>query len=136
VPYHWGRFQDLATREQYPPIDTNVMESFDTRVYHPPGTDLLTSLISADKILLGSEMLGAARGDNPDPGFPWNDTQALRGRGQAVRRQPGEDPRNATSAGSTPGLTSGSPPAPGNRGHDHRSSERVRLTPRLSYRIR
>jgi hypothetical protein len=33
-PHHWGRFQDLATREQYPPIDTNVKESFDTRVYH------------------------------------------------------------------------------------------------------
>jgi 4-oxalmesaconate hydratase len=77
VPYHWGRFQGLAAREQYPPIGTNVMEnvSFDTCVYHQPGIDLLTSVISADNILFASEMLGAVRGDNPDGGFPWDDTK-------------------------------------------------------------
>jgi 4-oxalmesaconate hydratase len=77
VPYHWGRFQGLAIREQYPPIGTNVMEnvSFDTCVYHQPGIDLLTSVISADNILFASEMLGAVRGDNPDGGFPWDDTK-------------------------------------------------------------
>jgi 4-oxalmesaconate hydratase len=77
VPYHWGRFQGLTVREQYPPIDTNVMEnvSFDTCVYHQPGIDLLTSVISTDNILFASEMLGAVRGDNPDGGFPWDDTK-------------------------------------------------------------
>ncbi|HEX3711949.1 MAG TPA: amidohydrolase family protein [Trebonia sp.] len=77
VPYHWGRFKGLATREQYPPIETNVMGnvSFDTCVYHQPGIDLLTSVVSADNILFASEMLGAVRGDNPDGGFPWDDTK-------------------------------------------------------------
>ena len=48
---------------------------FDTCVYHQPGIDLLTSVISADNILFASEMLGAVRGDNPDGGFPWDDTK-------------------------------------------------------------
>ena len=77
VPYHWGRFQGIATREKFPPIAGNVMGNvfFDTCVYHQPGTDLLTSVISPDNILFASEMLGAVRGDNPDGGFPWDDTK-------------------------------------------------------------
>jgi 4-oxalmesaconate hydratase len=37
--------------------------------------DLLTGVISPDHILFASEMLGAVRGDNPDGGFPWDDTK-------------------------------------------------------------
>src|ERR1700760_890360 len=77
VPYHWGRFAGIATREKFAPIEQNVMRNvcFDTCVYHQPGIDLLTSVISADNILFASEMLGAVRGDNPDGGFPWDDTK-------------------------------------------------------------
>ncbi len=77
VPYHWGRFQGIAAREQDPPIDANVMGNvlFDTCVYHQPGIDLLTSVISPDNILFASEMLGAVRGTNPAGGFPWDDTK-------------------------------------------------------------
>ena len=77
VPYHWGRFKGIATREKYPPIEQNVMTnvSFDTCVYHQPGIDLLTSVISPDNILFASEMLGAVRGNNPDGDFPWDDTK-------------------------------------------------------------
>jgi 4-oxalmesaconate hydratase len=76
VPYHWGRFKGIATREKRPPIDlllNNVF--FDTCVYHQPGIDLLTSVISPDNILFASEMLGAVRGNNPDGDFPWDDTK-------------------------------------------------------------
>jgi 4-oxalmesaconate hydratase len=77
VPYHWGRFKGIATREKFPPIEENVMRnvSFDTCVYHQPGIDLLTSVISPDKIVFASEMLGAVRGNNPDGDFPWDDTK-------------------------------------------------------------
>src|ERR1700722_14489450 len=77
VPYHWGRFKGMATREKFPPIEENVMTnvSFDTCVYHQPGIDLLTSVISQDNILFASEMLGAVRGNNPDGDFPWDDTK-------------------------------------------------------------
>ena len=36
VPYHWGRFKGIATREKYPPIEENVMTNvfFDSCVYH------------------------------------------------------------------------------------------------------
>jgi len=77
VPYHWGRFKGIATREKFPPIEGNVMTnvSFDTCVYHQPGIDLLTSVISPESILFASEMLGAVRGNNPDGDFPWDDTR-------------------------------------------------------------
>ena len=77
VPYHWGRFKGIATREKYPPIEENVMTNvfFDTCVYHQPGMDLLTSVIPAENILFASEMLGAVRGNNPDGDFPWDDTR-------------------------------------------------------------
>jgi 4-oxalmesaconate hydratase len=77
VPYHWGRFQGIATREEDLPVESNVLGNvfFDTCVYHQPGIDLLTSVISADNILFASEMLGAVRGRNPDGDFAWDDTK-------------------------------------------------------------
>jgi len=77
VPYHWGRFQGIATREKRPPVDTLLMNNvfFDTCVYHQPGIDLLTTVIKPDNILFASEMLGAVRGNNPDGDFPWDDTK-------------------------------------------------------------
>jgi 4-oxalmesaconate hydratase len=48
---------------------------FDTCVYHQPGIDLLTNVISADNILFASEMLGAVRGNNPETGASWDDTK-------------------------------------------------------------
>ncbi|HWG01307.1 MAG TPA: amidohydrolase family protein [Trebonia sp.] len=77
VPYHWGRYQGLAVREQRPPVASHLLGNvfFDTCVYHQPGINLLTSVIPADNILFASEMLGAVRGDNPDTGAPWDDTK-------------------------------------------------------------
>jgi 4-oxalmesaconate hydratase len=77
VPYHWGRFQGLTVRMGRPPLEGHVMRNvfFDTCVYHQPGIDLLTSVISTDNILFASEMLGAVRGDNPDTGASWDDTK-------------------------------------------------------------
>jgi 4-oxalmesaconate hydratase len=77
VPYHWGRFLGIATREDRPSIDSHLMNnvSFDTCVYHQPGIDLLTSVIKPASILFASEMLGAVRGRNPDGDFPWDDTK-------------------------------------------------------------
>ena len=85
MPYHWGRFLGIATRENRPPIETHLMNNvfFDTCVYHQPGIDLLTAVISPDNILFASEMLGAVRGDNPDGGFPWDDTKRYVDRGAA-----------------------------------------------------
>ena len=67
--------------------------SFDTCVYHQPGIDLLTSVISPDNILFASEMLGAVRGDNPDGGLPLGRHEAVRRRGEARRRRPRQDLR-------------------------------------------
>jgi 4-oxalmesaconate hydratase len=77
VPYHWGRFLGIATRENRPPVETLLMNNvfFDTCVYHQPGIDLLTTVIKPDNILFASEMLGAVRGNNPDGDFPWDDTK-------------------------------------------------------------
>ncbi len=77
APYHWGRFKGIAMREKFPPIETNVMSNvcFDTCVYHQPGIDLLTGVVSPDSILFASEMLGAVRGNNPDGDFAWDDTR-------------------------------------------------------------
>jgi 4-oxalmesaconate hydratase len=77
VPYHWGRFQGIATREKFPPIEANVLTNvfFDTCVYHQPGIDLLTSVVPVENILFASEMLGAVRGNNPAGDFPWDDTK-------------------------------------------------------------
>jgi 4-oxalmesaconate hydratase len=77
VPYHWGRFGGLAQRMKRPPLAEHVMGNvfFDTCVYHQPGIDLLTSVISPDNVLFASEMLGAVRGVNPDSGADWDDTR-------------------------------------------------------------
>jgi 4-oxalmesaconate hydratase len=77
VPYHWGRFLGLAERMKRPPLDEHVMRNvfFDTCVYHQPGVDLLTSVISPDNVLFASEMLGAVRGVNPGTGADWDDTR-------------------------------------------------------------
>src|SRR6201996_6225547 len=77
VPYHWGRYQGLAVREERPPIGGHVLGNvfFDTCVYHQPGINLLRSVIPADNILFASEMLGAVRGDNPATGASWDDTK-------------------------------------------------------------
>jgi len=76
VPYHWGRYQGLATRLGRPPIEEHVMGNvyFDTAVYHRPGIALLTEVVGADNLLFASEMLGAVRGTNPDTGSSWDDT--------------------------------------------------------------
>jgi 4-oxalmesaconate hydratase len=77
VPYHWGRFRGLTVRMNRPPLDEHVMKNvfFDTCVYHQPGIDLLTNVISVDNILFASEMLGAVRGNNPGTGASWDDTK-------------------------------------------------------------
>jgi 4-oxalmesaconate hydratase len=77
VPYHWGRFVGLATREGLPSLYDNVLGNvyFDTCVYHQPGMDLLTSVIPVANILFASEMLGAVRGANPQTGASWDDTR-------------------------------------------------------------
>jgi 4-oxalmesaconate hydratase len=60
-----------------PPLDQHVMRNvfFDTCVYHQPGIDLLTTVISPGNVLFASEMLGAVRGDNPRTGAAWDDTR-------------------------------------------------------------
>jgi 4-oxalmesaconate hydratase len=76
VPYHWGRYQGLATRLERPPIDrlmANVF--FDTCVYHTPGVALLARVIPLENVLFASEMLGAVRGTNPETGGGWDDTK-------------------------------------------------------------
>ena len=77
APYHWGRFHGLTVRMNRPLLEEHVMKNvfFDTCVYHQPGIDLLTNVISADNILFASEMLGAVRGDNPETGASWDDTK-------------------------------------------------------------
>jgi 4-oxalmesaconate hydratase len=76
VPYHWGRYQGLATRLERPPLDRlldNVF--FDTCVYHTPGVALLARVIPLENVLFASEMLGAVRGVNPETGSGWDDTK-------------------------------------------------------------
>lgn len=76
VPYHWGRYQGLATRLERPPLDRlldNVF--FDTCVYHTPGIALLAGVIPVENVLFASEMLGAVRGVNPETGSGWDDTK-------------------------------------------------------------
>jgi 4-oxalmesaconate hydratase len=78
VPYHWGRFEGLATRLGRPPLAEHVLGNvyFDTCVYHQAGFDLLTSVVPARNLLFAAEMLGAVRGDNPRTGRSWDDTTA------------------------------------------------------------
>jgi 4-oxalmesaconate hydratase len=75
VPYHWGRYRGLAL-DQKRRLETlldNVF--FDTCVYHYPGVELLTSVVPAENVLFGSEMIGAVRGQDPDTGEYFDDTK-------------------------------------------------------------
>lgn len=76
VPYHWGRYRGLANRLGRPDPAEHLLGNvyFDTCVYHQPGIDLLFSVLPAENILFGSEMLGAVRGADPDTGIGWDDT--------------------------------------------------------------
>jgi 4-oxalmesaconate hydratase len=77
VPYHWGRFRGIALQNGRPELDTIIRENifFDTCVYHQPGIDLLTNVVSADNILFASEMLGAVKGIDPRSGHSFDDTK-------------------------------------------------------------
>jgi 4-oxalmesaconate hydratase len=77
VPYHWGRFEGLATRMGRPPLAEHLLGNvfFDTCVYHQAGFDLLTSVVPAGNLLFAAEMLGAVRGVNPGTGASWDDTR-------------------------------------------------------------
>lgn len=76
VPYHWGRYQGLATRLERPPADALLANVFfDTCVYHTPGVALLARVIPVENVLFASEMLGAVRGTNPETGSGWDDTK-------------------------------------------------------------
>ena len=77
VPYHWGRYRGLAQDMKRPPLHELLLGNvfFDTCVYHQPGIDLLTKVISADNILFASEMVGAVRGIDPDTGHYYDDTR-------------------------------------------------------------
>jgi 4-oxalmesaconate hydratase len=92
VPYHWGRYQGLATRLGQPEVRAHVLGNvfFDTCVYHQPGIDLLCQVIGPGNLLFGSEMLGAVRGADPATGFAWDDTKRYLGQSPldaAGRRQ-------------------------------------------------
>ncbi len=77
APYHWGRFRGLAQALKKPLLKDHVMNNvfFDTCVYHQPGIDLLSKVISVDNILFASEMVGAVRGVDPETGFNFDDTK-------------------------------------------------------------
>jgi len=76
VPYHWGRYRGLADMLSKPALADHLMNNvfFDTCVYHQPGIDLLTSVVPAENILFGSEMVGAVRGIDPETGHYFDDT--------------------------------------------------------------
>ncbi|MGK0742472.1 amidohydrolase family protein [Leucobacter sp. Z1108] len=77
VPYHWGRFRGLAMALGKPELEEHLLNNvfFDTCVYHQPGIDLLTSVISVDNILFASEMIGAVRDIDPRTGHYFDDTK-------------------------------------------------------------
>jgi 4-oxalmesaconate hydratase len=77
APYHWGRYRGLAQTEGIVSLDDALMNNvfFDTCVYHQPGIDLLTKVISTGNILFGSEMIGAVKGIDPETGFYFDDTK-------------------------------------------------------------
>ena len=77
VPYHWGRYRGLAQDLKRPPLAEHLMKNvfFDTCVYHYPGIELLTKVISIDNILFASEMVGAVKGIDPETGHHFDDTK-------------------------------------------------------------
>ena len=74
IPFHWGRFQGMSVREGWDFEGSTERIFFDTCVYHQPGIDLLLGVVPTERVLFGSEMLGAVRGDNPTTGSGWDDT--------------------------------------------------------------
>lgn len=74
IPFHWGRFQGMSVREGWDFEGATERIFFDTCVYHQAGIDLLLDVVPTERVLFGSEMLGAVRGDNPDTGSGWDDT--------------------------------------------------------------
>lgn len=74
VPYHWGRFRGMAQDKGWD-FDA-IMEHlwFDTCVYHQGGINLLLSVVPTDRVLFGSEMIGAVHSIDPDTGHHWDDT--------------------------------------------------------------
>jgi 4-oxalmesaconate hydratase len=75
VPYHWGRYRGLALDQKREAETMLKNVFFDTCVYHYPGVELLTSVVPADNVLFGSEMIGAVRGKDPDTGEFFDDTK-------------------------------------------------------------
>ena len=77
VPYHWGRYRGLAQDMKRPPLPELIRDNvfFDTCVYHQPGIDLLMTVVPAENILFGSEMVGAVRGIDPQTGHYYDDTK-------------------------------------------------------------
>ncbi len=77
VPYHWGRYRGFSLDMGLGEIDDWLMKHvyFDTCVYHQPGVDLLTSVVSYGNILFGSEMVGAVKGIDPRTGHHFDDTR-------------------------------------------------------------
>ncbi|MET8831889.1 amidohydrolase family protein [Streptomyces sp. NPDC004610] len=77
VPYHWGRFQGLASALGRPPLEEHLLGNvfFDTCVYHQPGIDLLCRVVPARNLLFASEMIGAVRGVDPRTGHHFDDTR-------------------------------------------------------------
>jgi 4-oxalmesaconate hydratase len=74
IPFHWGRFQGMSVREGWDFDGATERIFFDTCVYHQAGIDLLLEVVPTERVLFGSEMLGAVRGDNPATGSGWDDT--------------------------------------------------------------
>ncbi len=74
VPFHWGRFQGMSVREKWDFEGATERVFFDTCVYHQPGIDLLLDVVPTERVLFGSEMLGAVRGEDPTTGKGWDDT--------------------------------------------------------------
>src|SRR4029079_18734992 len=77
VPLHWGLFRGIALNNGKPELAEIMGENifFDTCVYHQPGIDLLTKVVPADNILFASEMVRAAKGNDPRTGFGCDDTK-------------------------------------------------------------
>jgi 4-oxalmesaconate hydratase len=77
VPYHWGRYRGLAQDMKRPPLTSLIKSNvfFDTCVYHQAGIDLLLTIVPAENVLFGSEMVGAVRGIDPETGHYFDDTK-------------------------------------------------------------
>ena len=78
MPYHWGRFRGLAERMQRPPLDEHLMRNvfFDTCVYHQPGIDLLTAVISPSTTCCSPRRCWVrSAASTPRPARAWDDTR-------------------------------------------------------------